>query len=104
MLVGDWSETGMGFIFEQKHYECKMKEALYYGPGHWKLVLTGSKFNNNSKSRYAPVEGEALVMVFELESTKMFTLGNPNLMVGTNHKPLMSIKGSKIWKTSRTHE
>ena len=102
MLVGDWcgvhvdwSETGVGFMLEQKHCECDMKEAPYCGPGHWKLVLMGSKFNNDSESRYAPVEGEALAMVFALESTRMFTLGNPNLMVGTNHKPVMSIMGPK---------
>ena len=72
-----------------------MKEAPYCGPGHWKLFLMGSKFNNYSELRYAPVEGEALVMVFALESTRMFSLGNPNLTVETNHKPLVSIIGPK---------
>ena len=41
------------------------------------------------------MEGEALAMVFALDSTRMFTLGNPNLFVGTDHKPLISIMGPK---------
>ena len=96
MLVGDWSETGVGFMLEQKHCECDMKEAPYCGPGHWKLVLVGSKFNNDSESRYAPVEGEALAMVLALESTRLFTLGNPNLIVETDHKAPVNIMGPKL--------
>ena len=57
--MGDWSETGMGFMLEQKHCKCDMKEAPYCGHGNWKLVLAGSKFNNDSELRYTPVEGRS---------------------------------------------
>ena len=62
---------------------------------HWKLILAISRFTSDTESRYTPVEGEALAMVFALDSTRMFTLGNPNLFVGTDHKPLISIMGPK---------
>ena len=34
-------------------------------------------------------------MAYALEATRMFTLGNPNLTLGTDHKPLVSIMGPK---------
>jgi hypothetical protein len=38
------------------------------------------------------VEGEALAIT----KRKMFCLGNHNLSVGVDHKPLLSIMGDKI--------
>ena len=48
MLVADWSKTGVGFMLEQKHCECKMTEAPYCRDDHWKLILAGSRFKSNT--------------------------------------------------------
>ena len=49
-----------------------MREAPHCGDNHWKLILSGSRFCKDSESRYRPVEGEALAIVYALESTRMF--------------------------------
>ena len=66
-----------------------MDKAPYCGDGHWKLILVGSRFTTDTESRCTLVEGEALANVFALELTRMFTLGNRNLTVGMDHKPLV---------------
>ena len=55
------------------------------------MVYAGSRFTRDAESRYAPIEGEALAFVFGLISCKMYTLGNQNLIVATDHKPLIRI-------------
>ena len=57
--------------------------------------MSGSRFCKDAESRYRPVEGEALAVAYALESTRMYTLGNPYLTVGTDHKSLVSIMGPK---------
>ena len=59
--------------------------------GHWKLIYAGSRFTRNAESRYAPIEGEALALVYGLQSCRMFVLDSPNLLVTTDHKPLTRI-------------
>ena len=61
----------------------------------WQLVLAGSKFTSGAECRYAPVEGEALAVAWGLEATKHYTLGNPRLLVATDHKPLLKILGDR---------
>ena len=95
MLTPDWSKTGIGFFLEQKHCDCDMLEAPHCGPDHWRLILSGSRFCKDAETRYRPVEGEALAIAYALEATRMFTLGNPELTIGTDHKPLVSIMGPK---------
>ena len=55
------------------------------------LVVAGSRFTTPTESRYAPIEGEALAVVYGLEKYRMFVLGCPNLIIVTDHKPLVSI-------------
>merc|ERR1712016_105583 len=99
LVAGDWSETGIGFSMQQKHCKCPMEEAPLCGEkkedDHWKLILAGSRFTKPAEANYSPIEGEALAMAHALESTRMFTLGNENLIVGTDHKPLVPIMGLK---------
>ena len=99
LVAGDWSETGIGFSMQQKHCNCPMEEAPLCGENkeddHWKLILAGSRFTKPAEANYSPIEGEALAMAHALESTRMFTLGNENLIVGTDHKPLVPIMGLK---------
>ena len=61
----------------------------------FKIVFAGSKRCSGAESRYAPIEGEALGVVWLLEKARMFTLGCPNLLVTVDHEPLISILGDK---------
>ena len=44
-----------------------------------------------AEQRYVAIEGEALAIAWALEQTKYFTIGCENLLVVTDHKPLVSI-------------
>ena len=95
-LQCDWSKNGIGFLLLQKHCKCiaphplepMLKPCCESG---WKTVFAGSRFTNAAESRYAPTEGEALSVVWALKTSRMFTLGCPNLTVVTDHKPLLGI-------------
>ena len=47
------------------------------------------------ENRYAAIEGEALAVAWGLDQTKYFTQGSPNLVVATDHKPLVKIFGDR---------
>ena len=53
--------------------------------------MAGSRFTKDAETRYAPIEGEALALVYRLQSCRMFVLGSPNLTVAVDHKPLIKI-------------
>ena len=89
-LATDWSKTGIGFTLTQKHCQCIGKDPLC-GPGHWRMVYAGSRFTNEAESNYAPIEGEALALLFGLESCRMFVLGCPDLLIAVDHEPLVPI-------------
>ena len=93
-LTTDFSTVGLGYFLQQKYCDCKLM-APNCGPGHWKLITAGSRFLKDAEKRYAPVEGEALAMVYGLTSTKVYCLGNEKLIVGVDHKPLLAIMGDK---------
>ena len=90
-LATDYSKTGISFFLFQKHCGCPGETDMSCGDGHWKLILAGSRFTNDAESRYAPVEGEALALVYGLESCRMFILGCPDLLVTVDHQPLTKI-------------
>ena len=48
-----------------------------------------------AEKRYAAIEGEALAIAWGLEQTKYFTQGCQNLIVVTDHKPLVKIFGDR---------
>lgn len=89
-LSTDWSKSGIGFTLFQKHCQCPGHENPFCGAGHWKVVYAGSRFTPDAESRYAQIEGEVLVLLFGLESCKMF-VGCPTLIVTVDHKPLAPI-------------
>ena len=95
MLLTDWSKTGVGYLLQQKHCSCKMDNALHCGAGHWKTILVGSRFLQDTETRYVPVEGEALALVYGLESTREYCMGNEKLTIGVDHKPLVSIMSDR---------
>jgi hypothetical protein len=93
-LATDWSKEGMGFFLLQKKCTCTKMDPRCC-PGGWQIVLAGSRFCTGAESRYAPVEGEAQAIVWALESTRHYTLGNTQLLVATDHKPLVKVFGDR---------
>ena len=93
-LTTDWSKIGTGFSLIQKHCSCKTDNIGCCKDG-WKLVFAGSKFNNVTEARYAPIEGECLAVARALFKTRYFTLGCKNLTIATDHKPLLKILGDR---------
>ena len=100
-LSTDWSKTGIGFILQQKHCSCSLENAPHCGPGHWKLVFAGSRFTTDAEARYAPIEGEALALVYGLQQARMFVLGCPNLIVVVDHKPLVKLFSDQMLEKIR---
>ncbi len=89
-LATDWSNEGIGFVLKQKHCNCPTMSPSCCSDG-WKLCLVGSRFTTPTESRYAPVEGEALAVAYALHQTRYYILGCSNLIVVTDHKPLVQI-------------
>ena len=54
-------------------------------------MFAGSRFTTDAKSRYVPIEGEALAVVYGLESCRIFVIGCPRLIVSVDHKPLLKL-------------
>ena len=93
-LRPDWSITGIGYFLLQKHCLCKSNTPDCCTDG-WKVTLAGSRFLTGAEKRYAAIEGEALAIAWGLEQTKYFTQGCKDLIVATDHKPLVKIFGDR---------
>ena len=61
----------------------------------WKITLVGSRFTHAAKSRYAPIEGEALAVADALDKARHFVLGYKNLTIAVDHRPLIKIFGDR---------
>ena len=97
-LATDLSKDGIGFMLLQKFCSCIMDEAPNCCTDGWCLVYAGSRFTTPTESRYAPVEGEALAVVYALEKCRIFVLGCPNLLIAVDHKPLVKILGDRAFE------
>ena len=93
-ICTDWSTDGIGFVMKQKYCACVQLSPTCC-PDGWKLCLVGSRFTTPAESRYSPVEGEALAVVYALHQTRYYILGCRNLIVATDHKPLLKILNDK---------
>ena len=82
----------IGYFLLQQHCSCP-SGVPDCCPGGWRITLAGSRFLNSAEQRYAAIEGEALAMAWGLEQTRYFTQGCDNLMIVTDHKPLIKIFG-----------
>jgi len=98
-LATDWSKRGLGFTLLQKACRCPMDDAPNCCRGGWQLIFAGSRFTTDAESRYAPIEGEALAVTYGLEKSRMFTLGCSDLLIATDHKPLVKILGDSALNT-----
>ena len=93
-LHPDWSKRGIGYFLLQQHCSCPsgIPDCC---PGGWRITLAGSRFLSSAEQRYAAIEGEALAVAWGLEQTRYFTQGCDNLIVVTDHKPLVKIFGDR---------
>ena len=73
-LQTDWSKDGIGYLLLQQHCNCDSNNIPTCCPTGWKLIYAGSRFTTPTESRYAPTEGEALV-IWSLHHSRMFTQG-----------------------------
>ena len=93
-LRPDWSSRGIGYYVLQKHCDCS-SNAPDCCPEGCRVTLVGSRFLSPAEQRYAPIEGEALAVAWDLEQSRYFTQGCDNLLVVTDHKPLVKILGDR---------
>jgi hypothetical protein len=93
-LRSDWSRRGIGFFLLQQHCSCTSGIPDCCQDG-WRITLAGSRFLSAAEQRYAAIEGEALAVAWGLEQTRYFTQGCDNLVVVTDHKPLVKIFGDR---------
>ncbi len=93
-ILTDWCKTGMGYVITQKHCSCAEIRPTCCVNG-WEVCGVGSRFTSPAESRYSPTEGEALAVVNALDKSRYFTLGCDDLIVGTDHKPLLGIFNNK---------
>ena len=94
-LIPDWSKSGVGFWLVQKHCACTELAPPDCCENGWRIVLAGSRFLSTAERNYAPVEGEALAVAWSLEQTRFFTLGCSDLIVVSDHKPLLKLLGDR---------
>ena len=90
-LQTDWSTEGIGYLLLQKHCSCDLSKAPVCCHNGWKLVFAGSRFLKDAETRYSPTEGEALAVSWSLDHARIYTLGCENLIVSTDHRPLVGI-------------
>ena len=93
-LISDWSTSGIGFLLLQKYCKCSARTPVCCKSG-WKLCLVGSRFTHDAETRYAPIEGEALAVVYALQQTRYYTQGCTDLLVATDHKPLLGVLNNR---------
>ena len=90
-LQPDWCQSGIGYLLLQKYCDCSIENAPVCCPDGWRLVYAGSRFTQSAETRYSPTEGEALAVTWALDHAKNFIHGCRNLIVVTDHKPLLGI-------------
>ena len=87
-LLTDWCKHGVGFVMMQKQCHCPAKQdgtpiTLCCTTG-WLVCMVGSRFTHTAEANYAAIEGELFSLVDALHKAKYFTLGCPNLILGTD--------------------
>ena len=87
----DWSKDGIGYVVLQQYCQCGTASAPTCCPNEWQLTFAESRFTTPTEKQYSPTEGEALAVAWGLNSAKMFVLCCQDLIVITDHKPLLSI-------------
>ena len=98
-LLTDCCHHGVGFVMMQKHCHCPAKQdgttdLLCCSTG-WLVCMVGSRFTHTAEANYSATEGELLAQANALQKTKYFTLGCPQLILGTDHMPLLGLLANR---------
>ena len=93
-LATDWSKEGVGFCLLQKRCSCTNITPICC-VGGWELTFCNSRFTTPAESNYAPIEGECLAVAWGLKKAKYFVAGCKDLIIATDHKPLLGILNDK---------
>ena len=93
--ITDWSREGVGFIILQQYCKCTSVDTPFCCKGGWRIALCGSRCVTTAEAGYAAVEGEMLAVVWCLKKARLFLLGCPNLIVVTDHRPLVKLLGDR---------
>ena len=59
--------------------------------------MAGGRFNNETESCYAPIEGELLGVASALHKSMYFVHGHPRVHVVTDHKTILNLLKDKSW-------
>ena len=89
-LATDWSKTGIGAWLLQQVCKCDSSKP-FCCPTGWQVTMFASRYLSEAETRYSPVEGELLAVVFGLEKCKHFVLGCTDLLIAVDHKPLIGL-------------
>ena len=89
-LATDFSVNGIGYFLLQKTCPCPSRTPTCCKTG-WRLCLVGSRFLRPAETRYAVIEGEALAVAYALHQCRYFVLGCKDLIIATDHKPLLNV-------------
>ena len=95
VAITDWSKEGIGFVVLQQYCSCVSADAPFCCKGGWRLALCGSRHLTAVEAGYAPIEGEALAVAWCLRKARLFLLGCPNLVLVTDHRPLVGLLGNR---------
>ncbi|XP_066981686.1 uncharacterized protein [Macrobrachium rosenbergii] len=94
----DWSRDGIGFVILQQYCACASADAPFCCKGGWRIALCGSRHLSQAEAGYAAVEGEALAVTWCLKKARLLLLGCPNLLIVTDHRPLVKLLGDRELK------
>lgn len=86
----------MGFVVLQQHCCCSEVDAPFCCKTGWRLALSGSRHLTAAEAGYAAVKGEALAMAWCLHKARLYLLGCPNLVLVTDHRPLVKLLGDHV--------
>ena len=64
--------------------------------GDWKHVACASRFLSDTEKNYHPVEVEMLAITWGCEKMNLYLHGLLNVLIVTDHKPLIPILQSKL--------
>ncbi|XP_034243498.1 uncharacterized protein LOC117646566 [Thrips palmi] len=92
-VSADASSFGLGAVLEQLHESWEYNGAVLRDI--WRAVYYASRTLTDTESRYAQIEKEALALTWACEKLEIFIIGDSDLVLRTDHKPLLSLLGQK---------
>ena len=84
VVSADASSHGIGAVLTQTQAD-----------GTRRLIAAASRSLSDTEQRYAVIEKEALAVTWALEKFSRYVLGMTDLLVETDHKPLVSLLGNQ---------